>query len=349
MRVDWVTLSFEMSANPLRNVGVAMERLEGIMQLQRQRTPTDFAEALPEIVRLSRYRGRPGPALLFDDICAALEELPEDHKTKVSDKTWGRMILGLDNPADRITIRRRDLGEENGSARKYRDRYVIQAVMHHLQRVALPEIPSHASYDFGFDVLKTATELRSALDDPLGVEHKVTMKVRARRPGLRIVPLCYSAVRSFDSVVAQTNSNRKIDIVYTGCSALATGNPDLPIHFFWLSQPAKPGMVISLRILFSERYDDVWTEARSRLRLLCDSPFEVVLRASPPDAFERVVGLRSTPRNGRAVTRFDSGPEGEPRRNLEYRPGTAAEQTTFELRCIASKKHLDKQRKSVTQ
>lgn len=282
--------------------------------------------------------------MLFDDICEALEELPDDQKTKASDSTWGRMILGLDNPCDTITTRRNDLGEGNGSARKYRDRYVVQAVLHHIQRVAQPELPrSPYSYDSGFDILKTATELRSTLDDPLGITHKVTMKVKARRPGLRIVPLCYGAVGGFESIVAQTNSRKRLDIAYTGCSVAASGNPGLPIHFFWLSLPAKPGAMLSIRVSFVERYDCVWTEARSRLRLLSESSLEIVLRASPPDAFERVMGLRST-RSDHAVVRFDSGPEGVPKRKLEYRPGTAPEPTTFELRCIASERHLDAQR-----
>lgn len=317
------------------------------MQLQRERTPADFATALPEVMKLSRYRGPEGPDILLEDICAALADLPIDRELKVQDSTWGRMILGIDQPTKSITSRREDLNEANGSARKYRDRFVIQAVLHRIQLLDGEASSSSLMYDAGFDVVKIAAELRATLDDPLGVRHKVTMKVRARRPGLRIVPLCYSAVQDFESVMAQTNSKRKIDIAYSGCSALATGNPALPIHFFWLSQPAKPNALISIKIVFSERYPSVWTEAHSRLRLLTDRPREVVLRASPPDAFERVMGYRIAPRSTKAIVRFDSGEEGAPRRTLEYRPRAAVEETMFEMRCLVSEKHLDRQRKKV--
>ncbi len=328
--------------NPIFDIDVAVKRLEPIMRLQRERVAADFSSALPEVMRFARYRPVGGAALLLQDICAALSDLPVDPKLKVQDSAWGRLILGLDHPTDNITDRRDELHETNGSARKYRDRFVVQSVMHRLRLLSDEATVLDAMYDTGFDIVKIATDLRPTADNPRRIRHQVSVKVRARRPGLRIIPLCYGAQGR--PILVEPNPRAKADVVYSGCSAIATGNSDLPIHFFWLTQPSLPGAVISFTVRFYEERPDGWDEVCARLRLLADSALHaVIMRASPSDAFRRVIGCRVAPGSSRGVVRFDSGPPGTPRRKLEYRPRAAKEETIFELRCIPSEEQLDAQ------
>lgn len=189
-----------------------------------------------------------------------------------------------------------------------------------------------------------ATELRARAR--LTVRHEVTMRVRATRAGQRIIPICYGATEPFASIVARSSNRQKLGVAYMGSSALITGNPDFPTHLFWLSGPPTPDSEILIRVVFDEIRPAVWTEARSRLQLITSGNPRVVMRAVPAKAFERVIGHRLPPDSADAKVRFDRAPRSS-KTPLEYRPRRAKELTAFELRCLASAKHLDRQRESM--
>jgi hypothetical protein len=336
-----------MTQDPLFEIGSVMERLRPVMRSTHPRTSTDFAAALPEFAALQRYAGNDGADRLLRDIESALDDLPQDPKLKKAQhREWGRLILGLDQPTESLTSRRRDLAEGNGSARKNRDRFVVGAVLHSLELQATDAPPSSSLYDSGFEVLMIATELRARARDPLTVRHEVNIRVRATRAGQRIVPICYGATEPFASIVAQSSNRQKLGVAYMGSSALITGNPDFPTHLFWLSGPPTPDSEILIRVVFDEIHRDVWTAVRSRLQLITSGKPSVVMRAMPAKAFERVIGYRLPPNSADAKVRLDRAPRSS-KTSLEYRPRRAKELTAFELRCLASAKHLDRQRESM--
>ncbi len=340
-----------MPLEPLFDIAVVMARLQDVIELERRRTPADFAEALPELSLLPRYRGPTGADLLYKELKEALAALPDDPKLTIQDSTWGLAILGFDHPTESIGMRRGGLRESNGSARKYRDRCVIQAALHQLELRALDLLPpSRGLFDSGFDVLKISTVLSTTASAPMAIRHTVHLRLRARRSGQRLVPICYSGGHTFDSVVAHgTRDSPRVDVTYAGCSVPATGNPELPLHLFWLSPAPLPYAKIYMKAIFYEHRAELWHEARSRLLLVTDGAPQVVMRAAFSEWFERVRGYRHASGEMSARPEFDSGPEGERRRKLEYWPTDPEPQTGYELRCIASERHLDKQHQYVRQ
>lgn len=316
------------------------------MRLKRRRTSADFAAALPEFMVLKSYAEPNGAELLLRDIEAALDALPQDPKLKVQHRTWGRLILGLDQPTENLTSRRRDLNEGNGSARKNRDRFVVGSVLQILELQNTDAPPSSSLYDSGFEMLTITTMIGARIRDPRTLRHNVKMRVRAIRAGQRIIPICYGATVPFDSVVAQSRNEQKLGIAYIGSSALITGNPDFPTHLFWLSAPPKPGSEITVQATFYEVRPDTWREARSRLRLITGGSPSVIMRAVPPKAFERVIGYRTPPNSTSAIVRFDQTVQSN-KTLLEYRPRRAKELTSFELHCVAATSHIDKRRQTM--
>jgi hypothetical protein len=336
-----------MPEKPLFDIATVMDRLlKDVVPLRRERTPADFAGALPEFASLPRYVGLHGADLLYKEIKEAIAALPEDPKLEVQDSTWGLTILGFTDPRVPIGRRRTDLKEGNGSARKFRDRCVVQAALHHVELRALDfQTPLRGLYDSGFDVVKISVGLSTSGGSPLTLRHTVHMRLRARRSGLRFIPLCYSGCHNFHSVVAHSTKAAPVDMTYAGCTVTPTGNQELPLHLFWLSQAPLPYTKIYMKAVFYEQRESVWTEARSRLLLINDENPEVVMRATYSEWFDRVRGYRIAPDSIAARPEFDSGPPERPERLLEYRPRHTAPLTEFQLRVIASERHLDKQRR----
>jgi hypothetical protein len=335
-----------MPEKPLFDIAVVMERMEAIIKSKKHRLPADFARALPEFAALPRYAGGYGADLLHKEIKEALIALPRDPKLTVQDSTWGLAILGFTDPTHSIGSRRAGLKEDNGSARKYRDRYVVQAALHQVELRALDfQPPARGLYDSGFDLIKVSVGLSTTAGSPLTLRHTVHMRLRARRSGQRFIPLCYSGGNVFHSVVAHSTRATPVDMTYAGCTAEPTGNPDLPLHLFWLSQAPAPYKVIYMKAVFYEQRESIWTEARSRLLLISDENPQVTMRATYSEWFDRVRGYRIAPDSIAAIPEFDSGPLKQPGRRLEYRPRHSTPMTEFELRAIASERHLDKQQR----
>ncbi|HTZ87117.1 MAG TPA: hypothetical protein VMB05_10655, partial [Solirubrobacteraceae bacterium] len=206
------------------------------------------------------------------------------------------------------------------------------------------QAPEWGLYDSGFDILKISTVMSTTASAPLTLRHTIHMRLRARRSGQRLVPLCYSGDHTFDSVVAHGTKATQVDLSYAGSTAIPTGNPELPLHLFWLSQAPLPYTKIYLKAVFHEHRAAAWPEARSRL-LVTDGEPEIVMRAAFSQWFERVRGYRVGAGGMSARPEFDSRPEGASRKSLEYRPRKVSPMTMFELRGIASDGHLDKQHK----
>ncbi|HTZ86651.1 MAG TPA: hypothetical protein VMB05_08285, partial [Solirubrobacteraceae bacterium] len=83
-----------MPERPLFDINDVMRRLQPVMELKRQRTPADFAEALPEFSSLPRFRGPIGADLLYKEIKDAATSLPHEPTLPVQDSTWALAILG---------------------------------------------------------------------------------------------------------------------------------------------------------------------------------------------------------------------------------------------------------------
>jgi hypothetical protein len=336
-----------MLGNPLFDIGSVMARLRPIIREEgRPRTPADFAAALPEFMALPRYSGAGGADLLLQDLEAAIADLPIDAELPVQDRQWARLLLGLDQPAESITSRRRDLGEGNGSARKFRDRFVVQSVLHRLQLLALDAPPVSVSYDSGFEVLFIHATMLVRTRSPLNPRHVIDMQLRTTRGGQRLIPLCYGAIRPFSSYGAQVRGDKGLDITYIGSSTVPTRNAAYPTHFFWFSQPPAPGAIVTIRVVLSETHDEVWTETQSRLLLITGDTPVISIHAAPPKAFERIDGYRFSPNSLGGTLRFTAGSKTKHAARI-YRPRGGIELTAFELRCFASDKCLDAQRQSM--
>jgi hypothetical protein len=102
-----------------------------------------------------------------------------------------------------------------------------------------------------------------------------------------------------------------------------------------------------MNVILNELYDDVWTEARSRLQLVTGDIPAIVMGAKPAKAFEQVTGYRVPPDSTNSTVEFDTGPNAANNIPREYRPSLAIQLTAFELRCSASDRCLQAQRQSV--
>jgi hypothetical protein len=339
-----------MSWTPIFDINAVMKRLRPVIELTRPRTPADFAAALPEFATLPCYQDLDGSDRLLRDLTDAIADLPFDSEVKVQDSVWARLILGLDQPDETITERRVDLLEGNGSARKYRDRYVIQSVLHRLQLTALDAPPSVSPYDCGFALLGISVSLLARVRHPLNVHHRVELQLRAARGGQRIVPFCYKGATPFSSVAVLTApSGESPTAEYIGSSNIAiTGNRQFPMHFFWLSQSPVPGASLTLRLVFDEVYTRPWNVIPSCVRLTPGDSPTLRFEAGPRRSFRHVCGYRIAQESSEPIQEFRarSGTKNLP--NLapylaEARGGDEA----LELRCYASDRCVDNQRRII--
>lgn len=320
-----------------------MTRLKpAVMAPTRPRTGADFASALPEFMALPRYQGFQGPDRLLRDFEEAIDALPLDPKLAVQDRKWARLILGLDQPSENLTSRRRDLAEGNGSARKHRDRYVIQFVLHRLQLMALEAPPGVAHYDCGFEVQAIEARLLARTRYALNVRHTVKLCLRAMRGGQRLVPLCYGGTVPFSTVAATVSSAEPLDATYLGTTTAVTSDPRFPTHFFWLSSPPIPGSPLTVQVELEEVHSHPWGELHTWLRLITGDSPSLRSFVEPRRSFRQVRGYRLAA-GGDPVQEFQAGrrPKGE---FPAYKTQACGDEA-FHMHCLASDKAREHQRR----
>jgi hypothetical protein len=338
-----------MPWDQLFDISSVMTRLRPVTMLRRPRTATDFAEALPEFMALPRYSVARGHDRLWRDILEAIDGLPYDARLAVQDRDWARLILGLDKSDETVGSRREDLKENNGSARKYRDRYVVQAVLHRLHLVALDAPPGMSSYDCGFEVRSIEAHLLARTRYPLNVRHEVKLQLRAARGGQRLVPLCYGSATPFAATTASAPNQKPPRIAYLGSTDVVTGDPAFPTHFFWLSDAPAPGARVVLVIKFDELHERPWVELHTRLRLITGDIPKLQFTAQPRRSFHWVRGYRLARDGSDAAQEF----HGAIRKKQQgaalpaYQPEAKSGDEAFRLTYRASDICITQQRKAM--
>jgi hypothetical protein len=346
MRPPW-PLGGKLSLMPwdaMFDIGAVMTRLHpAVMTLTRPRTAADFASALPEFMALPRYQDSQGPDRLLHDFEEAIDALPVDPELAVQDRTWARLITGLDQPRENLTSRRRDLDERNGSVKKHRDRYVIQFVLHRLQLMALEAPPGTSQYDCGFEVQAIEARVLARTRYALNVRHTVTLRLRAMRGGQRLVPLCYGGTIPFSTVTASVSSAESLEAKYLGTTAAVTDDPRFPTHFFWLSSPPIPGSPLTVQVELEEVHSHPWGDLHTWLRLITGDSPSLRFTVDPRRSFRQVRGYRLTANGTKPTQEFQAGrrPKGE----LPAYKARARGDEAFHIHCTASDKAKEHQRR----
>jgi hypothetical protein len=337
-----------MPWDPLFDIGSVMGRLRPVIELQRPRTGADFAAALPQLVALPRYHDAGGPDRLLHDLQQAIDDsLPLDPDSAVQDRDWARLILGLDQPHESITSRRRDIPEPNGSARKYRDRFVVQSALHRLQLMALEGPPGSSEYDCGFELQSVEARLTARTRYPLNLRHQVILTLRAARGGQRLVALCFGGSISFTSISATVLSPESPAAQHIGSTEIVANDPLLPTHFFWLSYPPVPGSTLVLSADFEEIHRKPWAQIDSRLRLITGDTPVIRFSVQPRRSFRSIQGFRLASDGSDPVEDFRTGRKRKGELPL-YKTVARRGDEAFELHCLPSDRCITHQRRHVS-
>jgi hypothetical protein len=262
----------------------AVERLRrGFAHLRRRRSPADLADSLPEFTRLPRYQGTEGRNRLYDDFVHAMSLLP------VTERNWIRLVLGFDDPNDTVGQRRDRLGESNGAARMYRDRYTIQSVLHRLQLAALDAAPTTVPFDTGLHERHAEISVIARVRYPTRVRHVIRAEFEASRASQRLLAISYSASHGLTCSGSRVLDSA-IDLVYIGVQMM--DELSLPVHLFWLSHAPTLGQRLSIEIQF-EHVTGRWIHVTSSFTPLA-SATTVRVAATPRASFARAQAERRT-------------------------------------------------------
>jgi hypothetical protein len=334
-----------MSASSIFELGPPIDRLrKRVARLQRKRLPSDLAEVLPEFMGLPRYGGSAGEVALFEDFLAALDALPDD------DRRWARLILGFDDEEEDLTSRRATLRENNGTAKRNRDQYVLQSVLHRMLLLATEGPPSDSDFDFGFQVLSVEVLLTARTRYPLVPSHSVDVRLRATRGGQRLIPLCYAGTRPLDAPDVVEVVGSSLEAKHLVSTRVVQPRAPFPVHLFWLSHAPPPGAVLRLRVRFTEVFTKQWIDVRSRY-VAVGGRHSVLMKAQPRRSFDRADGLRSVLGSGEPQVEFRQRCGKKPKKGV--RPhyvlweARADDGDILELRCKASSIALERQRRGI--